>query len=471
MELRFSAATTAERILPQGLALRARPLLDRVDALLFSAGERGQAGRMSLVAFAIRVISAAIAFVSQVLMARWMGGFEYGVFVVVWTFSIIVGSLACFGAHTAIIRFIPEYLQKGLLAELRGALLTSRLFSTAASVGIAALGYGAVRAFQGSIESYYVAPFLLAMVTLPMIALSDVLQGIARANSWAVAALSPTYIVRPVLILLAFDIAVSLDFPPNADTAMVAAIVATYVTTIVQWIGVTAFADRRVPAGPRAYRFGEWFGVTVPIFFVESFIYLLTNADVLVVGAFLPPDEVAVYFAAAKTLALVHFVYFSVKAGVAPRYARFAHGGDRAGLAAFARETAGWTFWPSLVMAAVVLALGLPILSLFGPGFTAGYPLLFVLVVGVVARASVGPAESLLTMSGGQNAAAIVFGLTFGLYLAFALVLIPAFGLWGAALALAGSTLFEAAALAFTVWRKLGIAMSVFLPAALREEA
>ena len=62
--------------------------------------------------------------------------------------------------------------------------------------------------------------------------------------------------------------------------------------------------------------FGEWVAVSIPIFLVEGFLFLLTNADVLVVGHFLPPDQVAVYFATAKTLALVHFVYFAVKAGV-----------------------------------------------------------------------------------------------------------------------------------------------------------
>src|SRR5690606_11731195 len=122
-----------------------------------------------------------------------------------------------------------------------------------------------------------------------------------------------------------------------------------------------------------------------------------TNADVLMVGLYMTPHDVAVYFATVKTLALVHFVYFAVKAGVAQRYAQFAHGNDMAGLASFARETVAWTFWPSLAMGIVVLVLGLPMLTLFGPGFSDGYPLLFLLTIGVVARASVGPCESLLT--------------------------------------------------------------------------
>ena len=92
--MRFSAATTAERLLPARLALAVRPLLARVDAVLFDTGERGEAGRMSLAAFSIRIVSAVIAFLSQVLMARWMGSFEYGIFVLVWVAMVIAGNLA-----------------------------------------------------------------------------------------------------------------------------------------------------------------------------------------------------------------------------------------------------------------------------------------------------------------------------------------------------------------------------------------
>src|SRR5690606_391981 len=61
--VRFSAAVV-ERFLPQRLALRARPFLNRIDAALFAADERGEAGRMSVIAFAIRIFSAVIAFAS-----------------------------------------------------------------------------------------------------------------------------------------------------------------------------------------------------------------------------------------------------------------------------------------------------------------------------------------------------------------------------------------------------------------------
>lgn len=463
--MRFSAATTAERLLPERLALRARPLLARIDAVLFTADERGQASRMSLIAFAVRIVSAVIAFVSQVLLARWMGSFDYGIFVLVWVTMIIVGNLACLGFHTSVIRFIPEYREKGMMSELRGILVTSRLFVLVASTLFAALGAGGVWLFSGSIENYYVVPFILGLVCLPMIALSDLLSGLARAQSWALFALSPTYIFRPLLILVFMAAALFAGYAPSAETAIIAAIAATYVTSIGQLVGVTAHLDRKVPAGPLKIHLRDWFIISLPIFLVESFFFLLTNADVLMVGFFMDPEHVAIYFATVKTLALVHFVYFAVKAGVAQRYAQFTHG-DPGRLAGFARETVSWTFWPSAAMALVVLALGEPMLELFGPGFEQGYPLLFMLVLGVVARAAVGPCESLLTMTGNQNVCALVYALTLALNVALSFALIPLFGLWGAAIATTLSMVFEASALSFTVWRRLGIVMFVFMPAA-----
>jgi O-antigen/teichoic acid export membrane protein len=464
--VRFSAALTAERLLPERLALAARPLLSRVDAVLFDAGERGQAGRMSLAAFSIRIVSAVIAFFSQVLMARWMGSFEYGIFVLVWVTMVIAGSLACLGFDTSVVRFVPEYRATNRLAELRGILLTSRLFVLLAASFFAALGIAGIWLFSSEMAGVYVQPFLLGLFCLPMIALSDALQGAARANSWVFSALLPIYITRPILILVFMAAALLAGYPASASVAVLAALAATYTTTVVQFVGVTRRLDAKLPSGPHAIHFGHWFTVSLPIFLVESFFFLLTNADVLIVGRFMQPDDVAVYFATVKTLALVHFVYFAVKAGVAQRYSQFTHGGSHAELAAFARETVSWTFWPSLAMAIFVLVIGEPMLSLFGPGFSAGYPFLFVLVIGVVARAAVGPAESLLTMSGHQNVCAGVYALTLAVNVGLNVLFIPAMGLWGAAVATAAAMVFEAIALSLTVRRKLGIVMAVFLPPA-----
>ena len=76
--------------------------------------------RLAGTVFLIRVVSAALAFGSQVLLARWMGTFEFGVYVYVWTWVLLIGQAIDFGLGTAAQRFIPEYRERGLLALLRG---------------------------------------------------------------------------------------------------------------------------------------------------------------------------------------------------------------------------------------------------------------------------------------------------------------------------------------------------------------
>ena len=56
---------------------------------------------------------------------------------------------------------------------------------------------------------------------------------------------------------------------------------------------------------------------------VEGFYLLLTNVDIVMLQHFRSPDDVAVYYAAAKTLALIAFVHFAVSAAVGHRFSEY----------------------------------------------------------------------------------------------------------------------------------------------------
>ena len=146
---------------------------------------------------------------------------------------------------------------------------------------------------------------------------------------------------------------------------------------------------------------------------VEGFYLLLTHADVLLLRQYRSPEEVAVYYAAAKTLALVAFVSFSVSAATAHKFSEYHVAGNKAQLSAFLAESIRWTFWPSLAATVLILALGKPFLWLFGPQFVDGYVLMFILAIGPLARATVGPVERLLNMVGEQRACALVYASAF----------------------------------------------------------
>ncbi len=453
--------STAERCIPSSLRPRASGVLSRIRQIATDDGEHAAAQRMAVIAFVIRVASAAIAFLSQIIQARIMGEFEYGIFVFVWVLTILIGNLSCLGFHSVIVRFLPQYRTEGAHGSLFGIALTARVFSMLLASAVAGFGFCVLYFFGRVVEVYYMAPIFLALIILPMIALGDVLDGTARANSWAFTALTPTFIIRPTLILLFMIVLVYCGYDKSAVTAMIAALAATYVTSIGQWIAVSTRMERRYPAALRTYSLRSWLRVALPIFFVEGFGYMLTNSDVVIVGLYLDPDDVGIYFAAAKTMALVQFVFFSVKAAAAPRFSSLVAAEDREGLARFAGDMARWGFWPSLAVGILMLILGEFLLSLFGPGFTSGYPLMAILFAGYLAKASVGPGEVLLTMAGKQQLCAWLYAVVLASNIALNMILIPNFGLTGAAAAAAGAMVIEAILLHFTVRRALGIVLFV----------
>ncbi len=439
----------------------ARPWTTAVRTMLTGKDDRAISQRIALVAFGVRIFSAVIAYVSQVLLARWMGDFEYGIFVVVWVGAVILGGLACLGIQTAVVRFIPEYKQRDEVALLRGVLVGSRIQGFVAATFFALMGGLGLYLFRDNLSSYYLVPLFLGAITLPMLAVAEIHEGVARGFSWADLGLWPTYIVRPVLIILFMWLGVRLGWAPNAVTAMGATIVATYLTTIGQLIALDRRIRAVVPAGPRRYRPMMWLGIALPIFIVEGFFNLLTNIDIIIVGYLQEPDQVAIYFATVKTLALVHFISFAVRAGSAQRFSQYYTAGDHVRLQAFTRDTLHWTFWPSLAMVAVLLLVGKPLLVLFGQSFASGYILLFVLSIGLLFRAAIGPAESLLIMAGQQGICAAVYTATFVFNVVLNFTLIPRYGLMGAAIATSSALVLESIALYYITATRLGIRCSI----------
>ena len=437
---------------------------DAVRAWMADHSDKSRAQRAAGTAFVIRVASAALLYVTQVLFARWMGTFEFGVYAYVWTWVLLIGGVIDLGLASSAQRFIPEYMGRKQFELLRGFLSGSRWLVLALSTAWALLAGFVVWMLGDRLHSYEVMPLYLACVSLPIFTLGRMQDGMARSFEWINLALMPPYVIRSILLIVVMGAAYALKLPTDASTAMFAAMFTTWLTVLGQTLVMNRRLKTRVAPGPKAYHVRTWLAVSVPIFMVEGFYMLLTYADVIVLQQFRPPDEVGVYYAAAKTLALVAFVYFSVSAAVAHKFSEYHIAGDKAQLSAFLADSIKWTFWPSLAATVIILALGKPFLWLFGPQFVDGYYLMFILAVGPLARATVGPVERLLNMVGEQRACAKVYGVAFAVNIGLCIVLIPLFGVAGAAIALSSAMIVESVLLFWVTRQRLGLHVFIWRP-------
>ena len=446
-----------------GPVARLRSMLGRfLGGLRGGSSEASVTRRLAGTIFIIRVVSAAMAYLSQILLARWMGGSDYGVYVYVWTWVLLLGSMMDFGISASAQKIIPEYRTRGEHALLRGFLSGSRWMTFVVSSMASLLLAGLITLLAPRIAAGDIVPLYIGCVTLPAFVVANTQDGIARSHDWMRLGLMPQFIVRQSLIIGFTAGAFALGFHLGATAAMLASAAAVWIAMIGQMMVLNHRLDGHIEPGPNAYDFRGWLAISLPILLVEGFYLLLSYTDVLMLQQYRSSEEVGVYFAVVKTLALVSFIHYAMSATTAHRFAEYHALGDKARLSAYVAHAIKWTFWPSLAATILLLASGKPLLWLFGPQFVVGYDIMFIAAIGLVVRSAIGPVERLLNMLGHQHICALAYALAFVMNVVLCIALVPRFGGHGAAAATSISLVFETVLLFWIVRRRLGLHVLAF---------
>ncbi|TGD96607.1 lipopolysaccharide biosynthesis protein [Methylobacterium nonmethylotrophicum] len=429
-----------------------------------SLGEAEAGGRAgtALAVFGVRIAAAACAFVAQVLMARLMGAGEYGIFATIWVWTALLGHASTWGLSQAACRFLPTYRAKEAGGPARGFLVFGAVFSLAAAAALAVIGAAVLWFVPGLVTGAQTAAILVAALVLPLFALQDFCEGVARGRDWTLLAVAPPYLLRQGLIMGLMLAAVGIGAPAEASVAVACTLAATALSLAFQ----AAILLRRLAAEARPtralYPWRDWMRAALPMALIDLAGSGFNFVDVLVLGFLLPPAEVGAYFAATRLLQFVVFVQYAASSVTAQRFAGAQARGDRAGLEALVRRWSRLTFLATLATGLAVVAAGPLLLGLFGPDFRAALPLLAVLVAGHGLAAACGPAEDLLTMLGAERACAAVTVALLAAAVLLTLALVPLLGLGGAALAAALVTAGRGGVLAVLAHRRLGLLTPAF---------
>ncbi len=436
-----------------------RGLISRLPAplrvLLTGEGDDARARSGALLTFAIRITSALLAFLMQVLLARWLGAFDFGIYTYVWVWVNVLGTLCTVGFSTSSVRFLAEYARPHMHAFMRGFLRMGRLLSAGTGFLMAGIGIAAIHLFPDLAESHYVLPMTIGFLSLPAFALTDFHDGTGRARHWFLLAFLPPYILRPLLILVFVGLIAVFSGRTSATVAAAALTLSTWVTALVQFLLQHRKFSAELTSVPARYNTRQWIAVSLPLLLMDSFSLLMMNIDVLLLELFVTPDRIAVYFAAARTISFIAFIHFAIVAVAMPRFATAFAERDTERAARQLKRFRMWTLWPSLAAAAFFLLSGRYVLALFGKEFPAAWPVMFALVSGHLARALAGPVQALLVVSGRQNFTAMITGLAAATNIALNLLLIPRFSLVGAGAATAIAFAFEALVLSIAARRTL----------------
>lgn len=414
----------------------------------------------------VRVVGAALTFGSQVLLARWMGVAEFGVFVYVWTWLLLSGCCIDLGLSSAAQRLIPQYRELGQPTLLRGFITASYWLSVASSIAVGVTCAFGIWIFQSSLGVKLAVLLYIACATLPAFAIEQIQSGISRAYDWPGLALVPPFIVRQAMVVVLIGALYTIGADVDARWAMLASSLSVWVSTLGAAVVLNRRLHRRWHSGPQSYDIPGWFSISLPILMVEMSFLLLSYIDVLALMQFASPDEVAIYYAASKTIALVSFIHFAVTATTTHRFSGYYVAGKLGELRRLLAKATQWTLWPSLVAIILLLLFGRPLLALFGVEFAKGYPLMFILSVGLLARAVIGPSERLLSMIGEWRLCFASYSIAFLANALLCVLLIPVWHSAGAGTAFSAALVIESALLWILTKRRFAVRFGAVDPMA-----
>jgi O-antigen/teichoic acid export membrane protein len=379
----------------------------------------------------VGIATAVVRYLIQVLFARRGGAVEFGrySFAFGWTQVLVIP--ATLGLSLSVLRFVPQYFEEGRWDLLRGlirrgsqlTLLGGLLFSAAGAGLVLLLANGSS---QGSL--------LLGMALISLVALVTVLRETTRGTHRVVLAYSVGELLPMGLILAA---AVALPAATGHVTAegMLLATGAGFALALgVQWVVLRRAAPRAfAPAVRPEFEMRTWLMLSAPLWLISLFTLMINQADLLVLGLVKSPHEVGVYAAGSKTAWLVSFVLTAVSAVLAPVFVRHHTAGDMPSLRATMRFGTRLIFWPSLVLAAILFAWPDLILAAFGAEFDGAVTVVRILAVGQLVNALTGPAGYLLLLTGSQRTVAWTYGSAAAAQIVALIVVVPKFGIDGAA--------------------------------------
>ncbi len=418
-------------------------------------------------AFAMRLGGKGMAYLFALVVAQTLGAAAWGRFSLAFILVNLGAILSLLGLDTVVVRFVAEARAAEDKTEVRRVIGRALAIVLPWSVGIAAATWFAAPFIADSVFSkpHLADYFQRAALAIPPFAVlvlaAQALRGLKRV---AVSEFTQQ-VLRSALPLAALVGMVAFG---SGDVRVIDAFLVGTALAAVVAVGALVWAVSKLPRaagmGP-AYPVKVLLATAFPLLFANSMIFLKGWIDTIMVGAFLDETAVGVYDIAFKLAALVIIPLGAVNSIAAPKFAELRQ--DRAGLQRFV----GYATTAAALCAAPVflLLVAVPgfVLGLFGPEYAQGAIALRIIAAGMLASALAGSVGVFMQMTGRQVAYQAISFIVVIASIALSYVLIPRFGINGAAVATSASlVLFNVVAVAY-VWATDRIA-TVWTPGLLR---
>lgn len=411
--------------------------------------------------FLFRILEVLITLVVVVLLARVLGAYGYGIYAFVLALVSLAAVPVRMGVPPLVVRETARAQQLQNWDAVRGIWRWAN--GVVLILSLAIISGGGLVLWLGWVETELVRETLIwGLVLVPFLALVSVRSASLRGLRHVLAGVWPEQVLRPGLLAV-FLLAVLLapGAAITASDAMALTVVATLVSFVVGVWLLRRYRPRELRDVAPRFATRAWLGAAWPMALTQGFQQINRYADILLLGVLAAVVDVGVYRVAAQGALLVSLGLSALNMVVAPFITRLHAGQEVEKLQKLARRTSQAALAFAIPATLLFVFFGeWMLVTFFGSEFAPAYWPLLLLAFGQLISAWFGAAGMLLNMTGYERDVTRAVAVAAVGNIGLNLMLIPPYGVTGAAVATTASIVFWNIWMWRAVHRRLGIRCS-----------
>ena len=426
------------------------------------------------ISFFLRFGGLAVGYLLTLLIANLFGANGLGDYVLAITILRLFTLLAKLGLDTTSIRFIAAFASQDKWTSIFRFRKQVISILSISSIVASLLMYFLAEPIADLINANYKYIQLSAFFVLPMAFFMlhyESLRGLKR-----IAAFSFFYMMAQGLFTIV-SVLIIHQFTISSNVPIYAYLVSVFIVSILSFLSFKYSLKKSAKGNESAEKelrsYSEILKISVPLMFAQSVQFIMAWTDKLMLGAIDTPNvslglttnssEVGIYHTAFKLSMFAAVALMSINSIASPKFAEMYASKNKEGLKKIVHQSTKMIFWVTLPLVVIFFSIPDFLLGLFGEEFKIGMFAFILLSCGKMISAFSGSVGNILQMTGNQNILARILFLGAIINVLLNLILIPNYGINGAAIASTISTVFWNITMVFAVKKKLGF-YSFYLP-------
>jgi O-antigen/teichoic acid export membrane protein len=426
---------------------------------------RKKDGTVALTSLSLQAGSIILTLILNLFLARIMLPADYGAFAYASTLIFVLGNLGTFGTTNLIVKETGAVQDLSYIKKLlRWSAGRSSIFIILILAIFIFISLKFNWFFGKEQMNAYRIPMLISLACVPLLSFLYMLQAFLQGRGKIFSALFSEKILKSVLFLAAASILffASGKEPLQFVPAAVINFATFFAAVLLMFLAMGKQTRHQNIADVSDEVLNRWKKSTRTFFMFSIFSMIYLRADMLCLGFFESPEQLGVYNVSSRVAEAVSFPLHVIMFGIAPVVAGLYSSHDRTQLQQTVTSAVRFMFVLSAVPAVIFILFGTPILHLFGEHFESGYLPMVILILGHMLNIIAGPSGYILNMTGHERLAFISMAMACVANIGFNLILIPGYGIAGAAIAMSLGMLVWNLLITYFVISRTGIRPDIF---------